>query len=384
MRNRGTVRRCCSSRLARCFGSLGGIADSDGAFMIERHGLPISVAALAEQIGATLRGEGQVTVHGLAPLESAGAADIAYVATPKYRKHLADTRAGAVLLTAEDAASFVGTALITDNPRLAFARAASIIYPEPAPTPGIHPSAVVGADVQIADSAHIGALTVVEAGAIVGEHVDIGPGCLVGAGSRLGRGTRLVARVTILAGCSLGERCLVHPGAVIGSDGFGYARRGESWVKVPQLGGVMIGNDVEIGANTAIDRGALGDTVIGDGVKLDNLIQIAHNVHVGAHTAIAGCVGIAGSTHIGKRCMIGGGAGIGGHLDITDDVTIMGKTSITNSISEPGVYSSTMAAQSATEWRKNAVRFRRLDEMARKLRRLEERIQQMLSGDHLE
>lgn len=352
--------------------------------MIERRGSPVSVAALAEQIGATVRGHGQVLVDGLAPLESAGPRDVAYVAAPKYRRHLADTHAGAVLLTADDASAFAGTAIITGNPRLAFAQAAGIIYPEPAPSPGIHPSAIIAPGVEIADSACIGPLAVLEEGAVVGAQVQIGPGCLLGAGSRLGPGTRLVARVTILAGCVLGARCLVHPGAVIGGDGFGYARTGERWVKVPQLGGVVIGDDVEIGANTAIDRGALGDTVIGDGVKLDNLIQIAHNVQVGAHTAIAGCVGIAGSTRIGKRCMIGGGAGIGGHLDIADDVTIMGKTSITNSISEAGVYSSTMAAQPAVEWRKNAVRFRHLDELARKLRRLEERIQQMLSGDPLE
>jgi len=289
-----------------------------------------------------------------------------------------------VLLTVEDAASFTGTALITDNPRLAFARAAHIIHPECAPAPGIHPTAVIDPSAKIAASAHIGPMVVIDGGAVVGERVEIGPGCYLGAGVTIGRETRLVARATVLRKCQLGERCLVHPGAVIGADGFGYARQGETWVKVPQLGRVIIGDDVEIGVNTAIDRGALGDTVIEDGVKLDNLIQVAHNVHIGANTAVAGCVGIAGSTHIGRRCMIGGGAGIGGHLNIADDVTIMGKTSITNSISEPGIYSSTMAAQPATEWRKNAVRFRHLDEIARKLRRLEEQIQQMLSGDNLE
>ncbi|MHB8414513.1 MAG: UDP-3-O-(3-hydroxymyristoyl)glucosamine N-acyltransferase [Acidiferrobacteraceae bacterium] len=346
--------------------------------------LSVTVGDLARCIGAVARGDEALRIKGLAPLDTAGPNDLAYVAEPKYRRQLGQTRAGAVILMLKDADAFSGTTLIMDNPRLGFARAAHVLRPEQSPGSGIHPSAVVAPGACVAPTAWIGPLAILEPGAVIGAHVTVGPGCYVGSDTTISAHTRLVARVTVLAGCVIGERCIIHPGAVIGSDGFGYARDGAAWVKIAQLGRVVIGDDVEIGSNTSIDRGALGDTVLEDGVKLDNLIQVGHNVHIGAHSAVAGCVGIAGSAHIGKRCLIGGGAGIGGHLDITDDVTVMGKTSITGSITEPGVYSSTMSAQPVTEWRKNAVRFRQLDQVVRRLMKIEEKIKQMLLGEHFE
>jgi len=225
---------------------------------------------------------------------------------------------------------------------------------------------------------------VIEAEAEIGESVYVGPGCFVGAGARLGAGTRLTANVTVAHDCVLGERCTAHPGAVIGSDGFGYARDGERWVTVPQLGRVVIGNDVDVGANTTIDRGALDDTVIADGVKLDNLIQIAHNVQIGEHTAMAGCVGVAGSAVIGKRCMIGGGAGIAGHLTIVDDVHVTGTSLISGSVAQAGIYSSAISAEEAARWRRNAARLRHLDELARRVQAMEEKLERLIEGNNLE
>lgn len=344
----------------------------------------VTAGALARSIGATVRGDEQLRIAGLAPLDSAGPTDVAYVAETKYRQQLDRTRAGAVILCPEDAGLFSGTALIMDNPRLGFTRAADLLRPERRPQPGVHATAVVAQDVQVPNTAYIGPLAIIETGVVIGEAVEIGPGCYIGREVSIRNGTRLIANVTVLAHCVIGERCIVHPGAVIGSDGFGYARDGVVWVKTPQLGRVVIGNGVEIGANTSIDRGALDDTVIEDGVKLDNQIQVGHNVRIGEHSAVAGCAGIAGSAQIGKRCLIGGGAGIGGHLEIADDVTVMGKSAITRSVAHAGVYSSTMGAQPALEWRKNAARFRQLDHLVRRFIRIEEKIKQLLSGEKFE
>lgn len=347
--------------------------------MTRRTGTATSLAALAAQLGAELHGEDAI-VDGAAALDAAGARDIAYLADRKFRDAVARCRAAAVIVPPDEV--FVGgpRLLVAANPRLAFARALTLIFPEPPAQAGIHPSALVDATAVVAASAEVGAYVSLGAASAVGAGTVIGPGCRIGARVRIGDDVRLLAGVTILDGCVLGDRCVVQPGAVIGSDGFGYARDQAVWVKMLQLGRVVIGDDVEIGANTTIDRGALGDTYIGNGVKLDNLIQVAHNVHIGEHTAVAACVGIAGSARIGARCMIGGGAGIGGHLEIADDVTILGKTSITNSIRTAGVYSSTMSAQPAPEWRKNAVRFRHLDDFVRTLKKLESQVQQLLSG----
>ena len=343
--------------------------------------MTFTVAELARRCNARVRGDGNITITGAAILETAGPADIAYVTSAKYHQHLATTRAGAVILASADEGLYTGTALIADNPRLCFARIASLLHVRAKFSAGTHPTAVVDKRAALAPSAWIGAHAVVGPGTVIGNNVFIGPGCYLGENARIEEDCYLAARVTVNDQCAIGKRCIVHPGAVIGSDGFGYANDGEAWVKVPQLGRVIIGDDVEIGANTTIDRGALGDTVIGNGVKLDNLIQIAHNVQIGEHTAIAACVGIAGSAIIGKRCMIGGGAGILGHLQIADDVQITATSLVSGSIYKPGAYSSTMPVEPVNQWRKNVARFRRLDDIARRFKKLEQKIQQIFSGD---
>ncbi|MBI5612127.1 MAG: UDP-3-O-(3-hydroxymyristoyl)glucosamine N-acyltransferase [Gammaproteobacteria bacterium] len=341
--------------------------------------MAVTLAELAQRFQARLRGDGTIAISGVATLEAAGPGDLAYVSNPAYQKYLSGTRAGALVLNDADAGLYSGNALITANPQLCFARIAALFNPLPAVRPGRHPSAVIDAAARVAASAWIGPQAVIEGGAAVEDNVFIGPGCIVGQGAAIGADTRLIARVTVAHGCRIGRRCIVHPGAVVGSDGFGYAKDGERWVKVPQLGRVVVGDDVEIGANTAVDRGALGDTVIGDGVKLDNLVQIAHNVQIGEHTAMAGCVGVAGSAVIGKRCAIGGQVGIAGHLQIADDVTVMGTSLVGGSLTRPGVYSSSMPAEPAEQWRKNAARFRHLDEMAKRLKELERKIEQLFT-----
>ncbi len=333
-----------------------------------------TLGELAQRLGARLHGPADLVITGVNDLEAAGPHDVAFVVGARYLGALQSTAAGAVILEEAMLPHRNGPALVVPNPHLGFARVASWLYPEPVATPGIHASAQVDPAARIAASATVGAHCVIEADAVIGEAVVIGPGCHVGRRSVLGRATRLVARVTILHDCVLGEECIVHPGAVIGSDGFGYAHDRGQWVKVPQLGGVRIGNRVEVGANTTIDRGALRDTRIGDGVKLDNLIQIAHNVEIGDDTAIAACVGIAGSTRIGKRCMLGGQVGVAGHLEIGDDVHVLGKSLVAGSLREPGTYSAALKAEPVERWRRNAVRLSQLDDLARRLRAIEKRL----------
>jgi UDP-3-O-[3-hydroxymyristoyl] glucosamine N-acyltransferase len=333
-----------------------------------------SLAELAERFGCTVKGDASVRITHVATLAAADERAIAFVARPKYVALLEVTRAGAVILSPATAARYARTALITSNPHALFARVAALLHPMEREAPGIHESATVHETAQIDRSASIGAGCVIGANARVGANVTLGPQCIVLRGAVIGEDSRLVARVTLCERVSIGARCLLHPGAVIGADGFGFApAEGGVWVKVPQLGSVRIGDDVEIGANTTIDRGALGDTVIEDGVKLDNLIQIAHNVHIGAHTAVAACVGIAGSAKIGKHCLIGGNAGVADHVEICNGVTILAMTAVGASIREPGTYSSTMGIQEAGRFRRNAARFRHLDEITKALRELEKR-----------
>ena len=265
-------------------------------------------------------------------------------------------------------------ALVADNPYASYARVAAKLHPPPSADPGVHASAVVGAGCKVPDSSHIGPQVVLGDRVTLGERVVIGPGCIVGDQCTLGDDTRLVARVTLADRVTVGKRGIIHPGAVVGGDGFGIAPDAGRWVKVPQVGGVSIGDDVEIGCNTTIDRGALDDTVIEDGVKLDNHIQIAHNVRVGAHTVMAAKVGVSGSTRIGKRCMIAGDCGFTGHLEIADDVVMTARAVLTHSVSEPGVYAGMLAADESRTWLKNAARFRKLDERAKSVRRLEKKI----------
>jgi len=338
--------------------------------------MAVTLAELARRFQGRVRGNPNRIIERVASLESAGPNDIAYLSDKKYLPKLASTAAGAVILTESDASGFAGSALIVDDPHLCFARVALLLHPLPVFKPGAHATAVVSPTARVAATAWIGPHSVVESGAEIGDDVYIGPGCLIGNKVTVGARTRLVGHVAIGDRCVMGEGCLFHPGAVIGSDGFGYARDGEQWQKVPQLGRVVIGNNVEVGANTTIDRGALNDTVIGNGVKLDNQIQIAHNVCIGDNTAIAACVGIAGSTKIGRRCTIGGQAGITGHLEIADDVHITAGSLVTSSIKQAGAYSSSLKAEPAEKWRRNAARLHHLDEMARRLTRLEEKLQQ--------
>lgn len=333
-----------------------------------------SLGEIVAQLGGRLRGDPAIVIQGLAPLENARAGQISFLANPKYRRQLDDTRASAVIV-AEDESCVSGRAyIVTPEPYLYFAGVAQLLHPQPAPQPGVHCMASVVAP--IPSSVEVGAGAVIAAGAEVGENVVIGPGCVVGAGVRIGRGTRLAAKAVIYADCRIGDDCMIHAGAVIGADGFGFARTADGeWVKIPQTGRVVIGNDVEIGANTTIDRGTIDDTVIGNGVKLDNQIQIGHNVHIGDNTAIAGCVGIAGSTRIGRRCMIGGQAGIIGHLSIADDVVVSAGTLVTKSIRRAGVYTANLPQQTHADWVKNFAHLRQLNTMAAKIRALENRLQ---------
>jgi UDP-3-O-[3-hydroxymyristoyl] glucosamine N-acyltransferase len=320
-----------------------------------------SLGELAVRFGLGLRGDPGLNVSRVATLSHAEAGSISFLANTRYRRQMESTRATAVLVGPENAAGCPVAALIDPNPYLAYARIAELLHPQAAAEAGIHPSAVVSMSARIADSASVGPLTVIEDDVEIGERVFLGPGCIVQRGARVGADSRMLARVNVCAGVRIGRRCIVHAGAVIGADGFGFAPDAGTWVKVPQVGSVQIGDDVEIGANTTIDRGAIDDTVVEDGVKLDNQIQVGHNVTIGAHTAIAGCVGISGSTTIGRRCMIGGGVGIAGHLTIADDVVVTGCSLVSASIRHAGSYSSGMPTVETRMWRRMVARLRRLD-----------------------
>jgi UDP-3-O-[3-hydroxymyristoyl] glucosamine N-acyltransferase len=333
-----------------------------------------TLAELASRFGLDLRGDGERRITGMGSLERAGPGDIAFYAGPRHAAALAQTRAAAVILRAGDLGACPSAALVADNPHAAFARVAALFDRTPHLSSGVHPSAVVDAGARIAPGVAVGPACVIEAGAVLEEGVQLGPGCIVRAGSRIGAASRLVARVTVGHECIVGRRCVLQPGAVIGSDGFGLARDGEGWVKVPQLGRVRLGDDVEIGANTTVDRGALEDTVIEDGVKIDNLVQVAHNVRIGRHSAIAACVGIAGSAHIGARVQIGGAAGVAGHLTVADDTVLTAMSMTTHTIAEAGVYSSGTGIMPNALWRRSVARFRQLDDLARRLKALERRL----------
>jgi UDP-3-O-[3-hydroxymyristoyl] glucosamine N-acyltransferase len=320
-----------------------------------------SLGELAVRFGLTLRGEPQLMVRSVATLSRAEPGSLSFLANSRYRRQLDSTRATAVLVSAEDEGHCPVAALIHPNPYLAYARVASLLHPTSSPVPGRHPSAVLASGARIAPTANIGPLAVVEDEAQIGDRVSIGPGCIVQRGARVGADSVLVSRVNLYPGVTLGERCILHAGAVVGADGFGFALNSGTWVKVPQVGSVRIGDDVEIGANTTIDRGAIDDTVVENGVKLDNQIQVGHNVVIGAHTAIAGCTGISGSAVIGRRCMIGGMVGIAGHLTIADDVVVTGCSLVSASIKKPGSYSSGMPTVETKLWRRMVAHLRRLD-----------------------
>jgi UDP-3-O-[3-hydroxymyristoyl] glucosamine N-acyltransferase len=332
----------------------------------------VTLGQLAARFGLVLRGDPDARVHAVATLQEAGPGTVSFLANPRYRRYLADTRATVVVLDEATSRDCTVTALIAGEPYVAYARIASLLHPPAAVPPGVHASAVVDATATVAASAHVAPQAVIGPGSVIGERAVVGAGSVIGANCRIGEDTRLAARVTLYDDIRIGSRCLLHSGTVLGADGFGFARDRDGWVKVPQLGGVAIGNDVEIGANTTVDRGAIGDTVIEDDVKLDNQIQIGHNVRIGAHTAIAGCVGVSGSTTIGRRCMIGGQVGIAGHLQIADDTVVLGKTLVSSSLPKGGLYSSIgVPAMEAGAWRRIVARLRNLDELFNRVRKLE-------------
>ena len=327
---------------------------------------PVFAASeLAQRFGLELRGEDRA-VHGVGTLSSATAEQLSFLANPRYRGQLGDTAAGVVVLHADEADARTGTALLARDPYVAFAKIAALFERKPVRTAGIHPTAVVDASAQVDPAAHVGPHVSIGARSRIDAGASIGPGCVIGDDCEIGEGCELVARVTLVTRVRLGRRVLVHPGAVLGADGFGIAMDRGHWIKVPQLGGVLVGDDCEIGANTTIDRGALGDTVLEEDVRLDNQIQVGHNVRIGAHTAMAGCSAVAGSASIGRHCLVGGGAGILGHLEVCDRVVITAMSLVTHSIREPGEYSSGTPLMDNRSWRKSAARFKQLDDIARR------------------
>lgn len=330
-----------------------------------------TVRALADRLGLEFTGDGATELARVASVERAGPDCLTFVSRSSFLGALDQSRAGAVILAPAHAERARCPVLLADNPYATYARAAQLLHPARVWTPGIHASATVDAGARLADSVYIGPGAVIEEGAEIGSGAMISARAFVGAGAHIGAGTRLGEGAVVCHACELGQECTVQPGAVIGSEGFGFARDGDAWVKIPQIGRVVIGDGVEIGANTTVDRGALDDTVIGDGVILDNQIQIAHNVRIGDHTAMAGCVGVAGSAVIGRRCTVGGAAVILGHLEIVDDVHITAMSLVTKSITLAGTYSSGTPLESNTEWRRNAARFRQLDTLARRVSALE-------------
>ena len=329
----------------------------------------LTLREIVARLGGEAVGEAAAPLTGVATLDSAGPGEITFLVNPKYRARLADTRAGAVIVGPGDRAAPAIPHIVADNPYAYYARTVALFNPEPPVKPGIHPFAQIDASANVDAYAEIGAFVVIGAGAAVAKGARIGAHCVLGERVSIGADTRLNPRVTIYDDCAIGARCVLHSGAVIGADGFGMARDAGAWVKIPQVGRVRIGDDVEVGANTTIDRGALDDTVIGDGVKLDNQIQVGHNCVIGAHTVIAGCTGISGSVTIGRDCLIGGGVGLVGHISICDRVTISGFSLITKSITAPGTYTSGLPFMPHSEWLRNAVHLRRLDEMAKQLRK---------------
>ncbi|MBG6240974.1 MAG: UDP-3-O-(3-hydroxymyristoyl)glucosamine N-acyltransferase [Candidatus Symbiopectobacterium sp. Dall1.0] len=336
----------------------------------------IRLDALAAQLDAQLHGDGDIVITGVASMHSARSGQITFLSDSRYREQLTTTQASAVVVTEADLPYCKAAALVVKNPYLTYARMAQLMDTTPQPAQDIAPSAVIADDAVLGRNVAIGANAVIESGAELGDGVVIGAGCFVGKHARIGAGSRLWANVTVYHRVELGAQCLIQSGAVIGSDGFGYANERGNWVKIPQLGTVRIGDRVEIGANTTIDRGALDDTIIGDGVIIDNQCQIAHNVVIGDNTAVAGGVIMAGSLKIGRYCMIGGASVINGHMEICDKVTVTGMGMVMRPITEPGVYSSGTPLQPNKTWRKTAALVMSIDDMSKRLKAVERKVNQ--------
>lgn len=350
--------------------------------------MSIRLKQLVERLGGQLIGNPELVVCGIAPLDAAGPDHITFLSNSKLRTQAEQTHAAALILSPSDHAeigsAYGGTRIVCDNPYAYFARSAQLfaaaqMMPVVA---GIHPSAVVDPTAQIAPSAYIGPQVVIEAGARIGADAVVDAGCFIGRNAQIGIGTHLFARAVMHAGCVIGARGILYSGAVIGTDGFGFANDHGVWIKIPQAGAVVMGDDVEIGANTTVDRGTLSDTIIGDGVKLDNQIQIGHNCQIGAHTAMAGCVGVAGSAVIGKYCTFGGAAMVHGHITIVDHVDISGGSMVSRSIREPGQYSGYYPLAKNTDWEKSAPVIRHLADLRKRIRELEKTIKTLIEKNN--
>lgn len=339
------------------------------------------LAEIVARFGGRVAGDASTVISQVATLEGASVKQIAFLANSKYRKQLESTRAAAVIVSESDSEATTLPRIVCDNPYSYFAKLSAFLNPFPSLNPGIHPSAVIGENARVSADAYIGEFVSIGRGASIGTGSVIMAGCSIGENATIGNNTRLYPRVVVYHDCIVGNNVIVHSGVVIGADGFGFAMENDAWLKIPQIGRAIIGNDVEIGANTTIDRGALDDTVIEDGVKLDNQIQIAHNVRIGAHTVIAGCVGIAGSATIGRYCRIGGSAGILGHLSIADGVEISSFTLIGKSIREKGTYSGIYPFSEKDVWLKNAAHLRHLDDMASRIKHLEKELEALNRRD---
>lgn len=341
---------------------------------------PLRLGDIVARLGGDLVGDPEVEISAVGTLRGAATGAISFLAQSRYRADVAATRASALIVPPDAREATALPRIVCADPYVYFARVSTLFNP-PAPViAGVHSSAVIAADARIAATAHVGPGCVIGPGVNIGEGASVAAACVLGEGTSVGAQARLHPRVTVYGGCAIGARSIVHSGAVIGADGFGFANEGGTWLKIPQIGQVRIGEDVEIGANSTIDRGAIEDTVIEDGVKIDNQVQIGHNCRIGAHTAIAGCVGIAGSTTIGRHCMIGGAAMIGGHLAIADRVIVAGSTVVTKSIAAPGTYLSVIPAEEAREWRRIVAHLRGLGRLAERLREIDRRMQELEQG----
>ncbi|WP_166838816.1 UDP-3-O-(3-hydroxymyristoyl)glucosamine N-acyltransferase [Rheinheimera pleomorphica] len=341
---------------------------------------------LAERLDAQLIGDAACRIVAIATLESAGAGQLSFLSNSKYRKFLAETSAAAVLISADDV-PFVApgvNALVVKDPYVAFARVAQLLDTTPAAANGIHPTAIIDSSATLGANVSVGAGAVVSAGVRVADNVQIGAGCFIGEQAEIGSATKLWANVTVYHRVRIGQRCIVHSGAVLGADGFGFANERGNWLKIPQTGTVRIGDDCEIGANTTIDRGAIEDTQIGNNVIIDNQCQIAHNVHIGDHTAMAGCTVVAGSTKIGRYCIIGGAVVINGHIDICDGAQISGMAMVMKPITEKGVYSSGIPATSNLEWRKNTAKLRQIEQLYQRVKQLENQLSMLTKSTDAE
>jgi UDP-3-O-[3-hydroxymyristoyl] glucosamine N-acyltransferase len=329
---------------------------------------------LAKHIDAKLHGDGTLPITGIASMKGAVPGQITFLADKKFQSNLSECKASAVVMTEDSLKYWHGAALIVNNPYLAYAKLAQYLDTTPNPAKDIAPSAVIDSSAKLGNNVSIGANAVIESNVILADNCIIGPGCFIGKNTKIGAGTKLWANVSVYHNCIIGENCLIQSGTVIGADGFGYANDKGKWIKIPQLGRVVIGNNVEIGASTTIDRGALDDTIIGNGVIIDNQCQIAHNDIIGDHTAVAGGVIMAGSLKIGRHCLIGGASVINGHMEICDQVTVTGMGMVMRPITEPGVYSSGIPLQQNKVWRKTASLVLHIDEMNKRLKALEKKL----------